>query len=249
MKTYKNVDYMGNDYKICKGYNYYSTPSKILSFHENTRVISAGAFSGKEFERIDFSKNLESINEDAFLESKIKKASIKNKVKLKKASFKTSVLGDILINTETIPHDCFNNSDIQNLELIGTTSISNDAFYSANIQTLTLPICLKSIGSRAFYNAKFANKTFIVPDNVTSILDYALCTKSLDTIYLPYNLKTLDPCFANQNTTIIVDKDTYNRFPCLKHYNIKFTDLDNLIEEHKTFKEINNFYNKNKIER
>ncbi len=250
MKTYKNVNYIGNNYKICDGYNFYSVPGKKLILHENTKVISAGAFFGcKEIENIIFPENLEKINEDAFAETVINKLNIKNKIKIKRKCFYHSNITDCFINVETVPNECFAKSYLQNIKLENTISISADAFYGAEIRTLALPSCLKSIGSRAFYDAILPDNTFIVPANVTSILDYALYAKNVDTIYLPYNLKTLDPCFAKHDCTIVVDKDTYNRFPCLKHYNVKFTTLDNLIEENKSFKEINKFYNENKFER
>ena len=242
---YKNLIYKEDDFSTCMKYIGNKT-EKTLEFHPNTKTIAPAVFFNDTFDNIIFPKDLMKIKFCAFMRSTINTLNIENKTKIQRHCFYDSKINNGIINTGTIPPACFQNSTIGCIEFKNTIDIMEAAFASAKIKKLILPNTLRAIEAYAFEHTVFEEKTFVVPENVKTIKKFALATDSIDTIILPYNLRYLDPLFANRSATIITDKNTFDKFKFLKHYNVKFKDLDFLINEGKSMKEINKIFKDNK---
>ncbi len=239
MIKYNNLLYKNKDFTSCCGVD--TLDGKIV-FHPNTRTIEANSI--KSFNSKDdlvFPKNLELVQEYAFLETHFGNIESQHKIRIKTGCFENSTFKNILLHTETIPNRCFRYSKMEDVKLYDVKVLQSDSFYKANIKNILLPSTLRTIKSRAFYDCKIENNIFKVPESVKYIEDYALCFKNIDAIVLPAHLTFLDPSFAG-NVTIITDFNTIDRFPCLKRYNTQVLSVEELIEQNKSFKEINSTY-------
>ena len=106
-----------------------------------------------------------------------------------------------------------------------------------NLSEIVLPQNLKSLGNHAFNGTNITE--FHLPDSLINIKDFIYGTKAKSIYYRNLNKQTL-------NNLKDILNDLY-----LNNYNreIKLIpqDIDTLLEESRSFKEINNIYKKNPV--
>ena len=248
MKEYDGLLY-SEDYKILHG-QVKGTLQNEYKLHEETRRINDGAFWNSKIENILFNENLEYIGHHAFQSSNLKNVIIiLNSVKLNVSAF-TNIwsLDKVYINTEEIPERCFANSTINDLNLPFVKTLREEAFKDAIImnKTSSFLMAVETIGKSAFARATFNFDTFIIPDSVTEIDNYAFKGTNLKEICLHENIEYLSKNFADKGLTIYAPTGLIKKFPFLKEYPFLKITGDNVLEfllESKTnFKEINKIY-------
>lgn len=239
MNIYKDLLYADKDFTICMR----PVNKKIenIEFHPNTRYINAHAFFNiPTASFITFPENLELIGKDAFAKTAIEEILLLNPTRIESAAFRSLFLRNVIINTKSIPEKCFDNCTINNLKLINTEVINSFAFASAEISNFTFSDTLTDIKERAFIAATFKNNTLEIPKSVKVIEKEAFSlTKNLYRIILPSDLEYLDPEFADKEIKIIANKKTVELFPFLKNRKIDIISLDYMLDNKKSFKEIN----------
>ena len=239
MNIYKDLLYTDKDFTICM--RPINKKIKNIEFHPNTRYINSHAFFNiATASFVTFPEKLELIGKDAFAKTAIEEILLLNPTRIESAAFRDLSLRNVIINTKSIPEKCFDKCIINNLKLTNTEVINSFAFASAKISNFTFPDTLTDIKERAFVNATFKNNVLEIPKSVKVIESQAFyLAKNLYRIILPSSLEYLDPEFADREIKIITDKKTVELFPFLKNRNTDIISLDYMLDNKKSFKEIN----------
>ncbi len=239
MKEYKDLLYADEDFTICM--RPVNKKIKNIEFHPNTRYINSHAFFNiPTASFVTFPENLELIGKDAFAKTAIEEILLLNSTRIESAAFRNLFLRNVIINAKSIPEKCFDNCTINNLKLINTEVINSLAFASAEISNFIFPDTLTDIKERAFIAATFKNNILEIPKSVKVIEKEAFgLAKNLYRIILPSSLEYLDPKFAEKEVKIIASEKTVELFPFLKNRNTDIISLDYMLNNKKSFKEIN----------
>lgn len=243
MSVYNKLLY-NESFTICYGYANEGEPEKIV-LHENTRVITPSAFlNNKSIKEIVFNEKIELIDNSAFEESSIEKVHIPDTVTLSTRSFALCEnLEEVILDTLDIPRDCFLGSHIKNIT-INSRAIDEYAFHHAKFDNISLSKNVVKLDDCAFYNCTFENDTLILPNSITSIGDLCFAFSNLKYVYLPKDVNMLPAMLAEpfgSEIIFYVPESLIKKHKDLDPFinNIKILNIDTLLEEHKSFKEIN----------
>ena len=243
MSVYNKLLY-NESFTICYGYADEGEPEKII-LHENTRVITSSAFlNNKSIKEIVFNEKIELIDRSAFEGSSIEKVHVPDMVTLSTKSFAfCENLEEVILNTPYIPYYCFLSSHIKNIT-INSRAIDEYAFRYAKIDNISLSKNVVKLDDCAFCNCTFENDTLILPNSITSIGDLCFAFSNLKYIYLPKNADILPTALAEPFGSKIIfyaPESLIKKHKNLDFFtnNIKILNIDTLLEEHKSFKEIN----------
>ncbi len=242
MKQIDGITYT-NDLKKCSHGKYELQEAKIL---DSVEVIRKNAFSNSALKKVIFPKNLKIIEEYAFRNSCLEEVIIKKDVIIGKEAFcENPALNKIDVSLLEIPKRCFAYGKASlDINLEFTMVIREGAFKFNNINTLNLPKTLLTIENDAFKEVIFKDTVLKLPNNLTAIGNRVFQGTNLTDLYLPDSLMTIGNYFVDLNTTLHVSPMLLSKIPALKKYKIKTLTIDEILEEEKSFKEINKLYKK-----
>lgn len=251
MKEYNNLIYSDN-FKVCYGFcdnKKYNIFNSVIILHENTQIIHQKAFINENYiEKIVFNKKLEYIGHEAFKNSSIKNINLNNvRIGLKAFSDCKELENVKLYNCE-IQNLAFENSNIKYFET-NSKIISQNCFNRAYIENIKLLSGVKIIDEYAFEGAKFKNRTLYLPSGLEELRENCFAFANLEQVFVNDDLKTADAAIIEPfgNETLFIINKRLKEKNLFKWAKTKVVDLDTLIDENKSFKEINDFY-KNKLE-
>lgn len=236
-EEYNNLKY-NKDFTICWGFS--DKDCKTPKFHPNTRNIGIGAFKHTKIETLDLSNTkIECIGISAFMTC---------------INLKEIIFPETLIN---INGNAFANCSSLNKVNLSNTKVSivcRESFSCSGITEIILPPSLSAIKEYAFAGCDNLS-TLNLPNNVSSIDISMIENTNIKVLNLPANIKYIRTDYMKfvTNELDILKKIVYTKLPeseleKLKHISevleleITKADLDCLIKEGKTFKEINNFF-------
>ena len=251
MKEYNNLKY-SDDFKTCYGFcdnKKYNVLNNEIILHENTQAIKSKAFIDENnIEKIIFNEKLEYIGAEAFKNSSVKDINLSNVRIGFNAFLGCKELKNVKLYNCLIQNSAFENSNIEYFET-NSEIISQNCFFNAYIENIKLLNGVKIIEESAFEEAKFKNKTLYLPMGLEELKEHCFTFINLEQIFVNDDLKTADVAiiepFGNETLFIINKRLEEKHF--FKWAKTKVMDLDILINENKSFKEINDFY-KNKSE-
>lgn len=239
MEIYKNLIYKDDTFEVCTGFKY---SDKKPIFHKNTKIIADSAFkdnyclevldlSDTKVEKIDTRafQNCKSLNHAIFPNTltEIWLGTFNSCKKLYKIDLSNT-------NLKFIRREAFICCAFDEIKLPNTLEVIGEyVFSSTPIKNLTLPSSLKYLDLTAFDNTELKNLT--LPANVELLASY------LKPIMLKYvNLSMFNEIsytkLSPRDLTIL--QNIADNF----HFNVRKIDLDFLINQGKSFKQINDFY-------
>ncbi len=247
MKKYNNLKY-SDDFETCYGFCDNKKNNEII-LHENTRTIRQNAFADENYiEKIIFNEKLEYIGQDAFKSSSVKDINLNN-VRIGFRAFSDcKELENVKLYNCTIQNSAFENSNIKYFET-NSELISQNCFVRAYIEDIKLLNGVKIIGEYAFEEAKFKNRTLYLPSGLEELRENCFAFANFEQIFVNDDLKKADAAIIEPfgNGTLFIINEEIEKKNFFKWAKTKVMDLDTLIDENKSFKEINDFY-KNKLE-
>lgn len=247
MKEYNNLKY-SDDFETCYGFCNPKNNKEII-LHENTHTIALDSFKNESnIEKIVFNEKLEYIGRGAFKNSSIKDINLNN-VRIELRAFSDcKELENVKLYNCAVQNSAFEDSNIKYFET-NSEIISQNCFIRAYIEDIKLLSGVKIIGESAFEETKFKNKTLYLPSGLEELRENCFAFTNLEQIFVNDDLKAADTAiiepFGNE-TLFIINKNLKEK-NFFKWAKTKVIDLDVLIDENKSFKEINDFY-KNKSE-
>lgn len=248
MQTINGITYT-NDLKKCSHGNERLQVAEIL---DSVKIIRKYAFSNSGLEEVHFPEKLERIEKEAFYNTCLKEVNIEKDIIMEEAVFGNNpALNKIKVNSAFIGPKAFYYCNApKDVTLINTQIIAESAFKFNAFNSLILPDTLSSISAYAFSATKFNFPILKLPENLKLIENGAFWnTEGLTDIYLPDSLNVIGKNVFPENVSIHVSKKLLNRIPSLNDYKIKTATLDDLIEENKSFKEINDFFKEQTVEK
>ncbi len=218
------------------------TKIKKVVLPESLKHIHNWAFRGcTSLEEINMPKNLEIIDSSVFMHTKIKSLILpENFIRAKNKAFAFM---------EELEEIAFKNKD---------TILERDMFVNdLKLKTINFPSNLKTITSNMFFNCLALEKIHL--ENIEEINKTAFFNNiNLKRIYLSENLKKIDENFIHFDYSFFPDKtfteknivdicgnlneDIYETIKNNQFINLKIKSLDILLNESKSFKEINDLY-------
>ncbi len=251
MKIYNDLKY-SDDYEICFGSN--NTLIDTLKFHENTRQISPNAFSlCKHISKIEFNKNLTVIGESVFglLNMKSLDLSDTNLEIIGKCAFFGAELEEIILpNTLVeIKNSAFANTKIEKMNFPESLQKLGKHVLLHNMEIKTIDLSKTSITcleNDVFTNVFNVDK-ILLPKNLKELECESLAKSNIKNLYVPSSLESFGP-FASKTTIENIYYEGSNKkfisyLELSKHAkiikNFYINNLEALIENGKSFKEIN----------
>ena len=218
-----------NIYLICEKV-FYNSNIESLKNLPNLKAVDRSAFSYSNLKEFDF-KSVEGIDSDAFSHTKLINANIPNLIVLGKQAFIGSKITTFTApKLEIIKTNTFNSClDLKHVEIPICKEIDEYAFaHCKSLRKITLPKTLEKLGIGTFYDcARLEEITFLSDLSVPfDIFDF--CPK-LEKIYVSDK-------FVENN----------KRFTDFYKNKIIVNALDFLIEQNKSFREINQILKKSK---
>ena len=243
METYNNLKYSEN-FTVCHGLSDEVWDIENVVLHPNTRVIKQKAFCGTSVKSIEFNKNLELIEDQAFRATKLENLTINSNVRIFDSPFEYNEnLKQVTINAIEIPSYCFNNCNIENL-VINSKRIGKNAFFNCNISNISFLGATEIIEKFAFQYTDFGTDKINLPNTLKLLGFMAFANTNLSCIKIPDGIKDIGERIVNttDKTKILVSKEVYNEFKeSLDTINVEICSIEYLLENGKSFKEINNF--------
>ena len=244
MKNINGITYT-NDLKNCSHGAYELQEAKIL---DSVRIIRKNAFSNSALEKVYFPAKLKKIESKAFYNACLKEVNIDKNVYIEESAFANNpALEKINLNSEIIGSKAFLYcKNPKTVNLSNTMLILESTFKFNTFNSLNLPNTLSSIESYAFAECTFNFPVLKLPNNLKTLGNYAFNNSNgLTDVYLPDSLNVIGKNVFGPDVTIHISKELYKKIPNIKELlgpNVKLPTLDDLIEENKSFKEINNLY-------
>jgi len=242
----KNLEY-SNDYKkVIRP----TIAAKTYEILETAEVIEQKAFENSQIEEIDL-KNVNVIADYAFSGSSLKRITSNQDILLSEGTFYNCNLEEVNLITCLVPSNCFYNSKIDKLTLKETKAIGSTSFANCTINELNLPDTLETIDVAAFMNCKFGFTKLILPPSVQFINRDVFKDTNITDICLPDSIRNI----GNLNETDItlhVSKELFEKIkPELKNFNcnVVVKTLEDILDENKSFREVNELLKENSHER
>ena len=239
MEIYKNLIYKDNTFEVCTGFEY---SDKKPIFHKNTKIIMDSAFENNYcLEVLDLSNTkVEKIGTRAFQGcSNLNHVIFPNTLTeiWSGAFYCCKKLYNIDLsntNLKFIRREAFVHCAFDEIKLPDTLEVIREyAFSLTPIKNLTLPSSLKYLDLTAFDNTKLENLT--LPNNINLLADY------VSPGMLGYaNLNMFNEIFYTKLSP--KDLELLQNIADNFHFNVRKIDLDFLINQGKSFKQINSFY-------
>lgn len=222
----------------------------------NVEVIKTSAFSYTNITDIKFPATLRSIEKKAFVETNITKLNLKNTnisfigvlafaemENLKEVTFPKTLkeIGEGVFELDVALKKV-------NLEDTSITHLPRNMFNCCEkLKNVTLPDTLISVGSRVFPRSGITSLTF--PKSMHTIPAEFLENSNITTLHMAGKLTTIGKNFIKEKlkTIHVFDTDKDNKYfleYLQKEFkiNIVIEDIEHLIDQNKSFKEINNTY-------
>ena len=222
----------------------------------NVEIIKESAFSYTNLENIKFPATLRYIENKAFMETNIIKLNLKNTnlfsighLAFADAEFlKEVVLPKALKDIGEGVFESDEKLEKINLENTSLVYLPRNTFnYCKKLSVITLPNSLINIGNRAFSKTNIASLT--LPKNVNMISANLFENSNIANVFITGKLTRVENGFSKGNLKTIhvfgIDKETKHILDSLeKDFGIKiiYKDIEHLIDQNKSFKEINNIY-------
>ncbi len=229
----------------------------------NVEIIKESAFSYTNLENIRFPATLRYIETKAFMETNIAKLNLKN---TNLFSIGVLAFADIVSLKEVvlpktlkdIGEGIFESDEkLERINLEDTSLVylpRNTFNYCKKLSTITLPNSLINIGSRAFSKTNITSLT--LPKNVNIFFANLFEDSNITNVFITGKLTRIENGFSKRKLKTIhiftADKETRRILDNLeKDFGIKiiYKDIEHLIDQNKSFKEINKIYKEGKIER
>ncbi len=238
-------------------------PTDTLVLPENIKSIPSDVFTDVELDTIIIQDGTVEICKEAFFEAKIKHVILPNTLKhMDYSAFWSSFIEEIDIpdNIKIISRDCFaeclNLRKVKlpkNLEIIAYSAFRN----CRKLEEINIPKSVYRIGGCAFEGCKEL-KEIILPENLERLEECVFCNCNIKKFIIPKKVKFLD-AFVDKNEKdikIFMNKEMIKNLKDIASddfidlnscYIINEKSLDDLLDEGKSFKQINEIY-KNLVE-
>jgi len=211
-----------------------------LALPDTLKIIPEWCFAYSNITELNLPDSLETIDKEAF--SQCKQLELINLRNVK------------YLNTSCFAY-CFNLKKIEHNNCLEV--INNDAFCHSKLEKIDLSKCpIKALRHNTFEDC-FNLKEVILPDTLEVIEKSCFAKTNLTTIRLPDSIKKIDENFASNGEydKMIIVK--YNKLPkevinnIIDSYNLEKEgkSLDELIEEGKSFREMNSILKNQETER
>ena len=243
---------------------------KTVEIHKDCKYIAQSAFAGESIEKIILPKNFDIIGSFAFRNSDLKEINLEDT--------KTTDIGMCAFyNCKNLKNICapntlkyikpqaFQSSGLVSINLSNSnlTRIEAVTFaYCHNLCNVSLPKTLIVINDGAFSDSNISSLT--LPDNLQRFVFDSIFQTNIEELFIPKSLKEFTSIYYKITSKEISSlkrifytelsdkvKNEINRYINDNNLDIKFeqTKLDDLIKNASTFKQINDFYKKNKEDR
>ena len=235
-----------------------SLPTDVLVLPENIKSIPSDVFTNIELDAVIIQNGTTEICREAFFEAKIKHVILPNTLKyIDDSAFWSSFIEEIDIpdNIKLISKNCF--AECLNLKKVKLPKDLEIIAYSAfrncgKLEEINIPKSVYRIGGCAFEGCKEL-KEIILPENLDRLEECAFCNCNIKKFVIPKKVKFLDAfidkdekdikIFMNKemikNLKDIASDDFIDLNSC---YIINEKSLDDLLDEGKSFKQINEIY-------
>ena len=233
-------------------------PTDTLVLRENIKSIPSDIFTDIELDTVIIQNGTIDICREAFFEAKIKHVILPNTLQyIDYSAFWSSFIEEIDIPDiiKSIPKDCF--VECLNLKKVKLPKDLEIIAYSAfrnceKLEEINIPKSVYRIAGCAFEGCK-GLKEIILPENLERLEECAFCNCNIKKFTIPKKVKFLDAFIDKDKKDIkifmnkemikdledIASDDFIDLNSC---YIINMKSLDDLLDEGKSFKQINEIY-------